>query len=267
MCLFPTSANVRAIENQDAVPARQPSSRPRRTNVARIDARAFNQTPAVGSPHANRHRRNASHDSALLRSMTSTEDPAVSGVVEAVPMRDLYEARIRSAIRYATGGNDTFTYPHTLLSGYEDEEVGDTAIRYLRTDAERAPYEVRIDDEGRFYYRHGGRRLDTSVTSGDGTQYFGVCTTDGRLYLCNRRREPQMRHSSFTSGGIIAAGFVLETWPGGKLRAVSHATGHYKTTNAPFKEFTRFIQSMGIREEFFAPPVSLARQVQARRAA
>jgi hypothetical protein len=202
----------------------------------------------------------------LLAEMTSTEDPAArraGGTIgttgTAAPTEeDPYFARVQQAMRTATGGFDTFSFPQSMLSGFEGEEQGPNGVPYLRTQEERAPYEVRVNDQGKLYYVQTGKLLDTRPASLCGDRSFGVISVDGlEMYICAEPGENRLQHSSFKAGGEIGAGFVIEGETG-QPGMLSPATGHYGTTPPAFREFLRFLGAMGMKGNVFAPPARLS---------
>ncbi|KAK9128349.1 hypothetical protein Syun_017146 [Stephania yunnanensis] len=114
-------------------------------------------------------------------------------------------------------------------------------IKYLGP-IERKAYEVAVEN-GKFFYRHSGKLLDTTEEQIDAKWIF-VLSTSKTLYVA-KKKKGTFQHSSFLAGGATSAAgrLVVEK---GVLKAVWPHSGHYRPTEANFQEFVSFLKGYNV---------------------
>ncbi|TVU48264.1 hypothetical protein EJB05_07894 [Eragrostis curvula] len=114
-------------------------------------------------------------------------------------------------------------------------------IRYLGP-KEREFYEVMVED-GKMMYKLSRKIVDTSEGPRD-LKWIFVLSTTKVLYI-GTKNKGTFQHSSFLAGGATSAAgrLVVEN---GFLKAVWPHSGHYRPTEANFREFMRYLKKRNV---------------------
>ncbi|OQU93166.1 hypothetical protein SORBI_3001G492900 [Sorghum bicolor] len=114
-------------------------------------------------------------------------------------------------------------------------------IRYLGP-KERESYEVVVED-GKMMYKLSNKIVDTSEGPRDAKWIFVLSTT--RVLYIGTKSKGTFQHSSFLAGGATSAAgrLIVEN---GILRAVWPHSGHYRPTEANFREFMNYLKNRNV---------------------
>ncbi|KAJ1298630.1 hypothetical protein BS78_01G468700 [Paspalum vaginatum] len=114
-------------------------------------------------------------------------------------------------------------------------------IRYLGP-KEREIYEVMVED-GKMMYKLSRKMVDTFEGPRDAKWIFVLSTT--RILYIGVKSKGTFQHSSFLAGGATSAAgrLILEN---GILRAVWPHSGHYRPTEANFREFMNYLKKRNV---------------------
>ncbi|GJN08978.1 hypothetical protein PR202_ga26940 [Eleusine coracana subsp. coracana] len=114
-------------------------------------------------------------------------------------------------------------------------------IRYLGP-KEREFYEVMVED-GKMMYKLSRKIVDTSEGPRDLKWIFVLSTT--RVLYIGTKNKGTFQHSSFLAGGATSAAgrLIVEN---GILKAVWPHSGHYRPTEANFREFMRYLKKRNV---------------------
>ncbi|CAM0146700.1 unnamed protein product [Urochloa decumbens] len=114
-------------------------------------------------------------------------------------------------------------------------------IRYLGP-KERELYEVMVED-GKMMYRLSRKIVDTFEGPRDAKWIFVLSTT--RILYIGTKSKGTFQHSSFLAGGATSAAgrLIVEN---GILRAVWPHSGHYRPTEANFREFMSYLKKKNV---------------------
>ncbi|WVZ55607.1 hypothetical protein U9M48_006247 [Paspalum notatum var. saurae] len=114
-------------------------------------------------------------------------------------------------------------------------------IRYLGP-KEREIYEVMVED-GKMMYKLSRKMVDTFEGPKDAKWIFVLSTT--RILYIGVKSKGTFQHSSFLAGGATSAAgrLILEN---GILRAVWPHSGHYRPTEANFREFMNYLKKRNV---------------------
>lgn len=203
--------------------------------------------------------------SALIRDIFSTEedfdrailainDEASSSAIEREELRanvrDLGRALAslysRASIGDAQGG---IQYRYiSLQEKYIGEEAGAARanlpqkIRYFRTEAESAPYELTISKSG---VVRNGEKLENGWME-------IVLTPSGELfgYFGHESASEALEHSSFTSGKPVAFAGRMQLQRG-KVTKIENVSSRYQTPEALFSSIYLYLENQGLRAADF----------------
>jgi hypothetical protein len=117
-------------------------------------------------------------------------------------------------------------------------------VTYLRTPEARAPYKVRIGQDGKLY--SGDKLLDT-----DGELAMMVMDHENQHYAPISRsdtREKNLKHSSFLAGDPVAMGYEAVVKRGVLIR-VTNRSGHYRPSRERFMRWLVHLESQGVDME------------------
>ncbi|CAN6307881.1 unnamed protein product [Urochloa humidicola] len=114
-------------------------------------------------------------------------------------------------------------------------------IRYLGP-KERELYEVMVED-GKMMYRLSRKIVDTFEGPRDAKWIFVLSTT--RILYIGTKSKGTFQHSSFLAGGATSAAgrLIVEN---GILKAVWPHSGHYRPTEANFREFMSYLKKKNV---------------------
>ncbi|XP_062209995.1 IQ domain-containing protein IQM2-like isoform X2 [Phragmites australis] len=114
-------------------------------------------------------------------------------------------------------------------------------IRYLGP-KEREFYETIVED-GKMMYKLSRKIVDTSEGPRDSKWIFVLSTT--RVLYIGKKNKGTFQHSSFLAGGATSAAgrLIVEN---GILKAVWPHSGHYRPTEANFREFMNFLKKRNV---------------------
>jgi hypothetical protein len=118
-------------------------------------------------------------------------------------------------------------------------------VTYLRTNRERAPFEVTIKD-GKLY-KADGKLLDTksfeSHWGGEGSAIF-VMSKSGKLYV-SPQEVGKFHHSSLLAGDDVAAAGTLSVKKG-RITEISDQSGHYLPKVEISAQFLKELKAQGV---------------------
>lgn len=107
---------------------------------------------------------------------------------------------------------------------------------------ERMSYEVVVDNDGKLVYKQ--TKMYVNTTEPKDAKWIFVLSTSMALYV-GKKKKGSFQHSSFLSGGAIAAAgrIVVEN---GILKAVSPYSGHYKPKPENFQDLIVFLKRKNV---------------------
>jgi hypothetical protein len=115
-------------------------------------------------------------------------------------------------------------------------------VLYLRTEQERAPFLVVIDENGLFRRQQSGELVTTSAKG------WIFVIRDQRIFACEKRTAayPRFHHSSFFAGDPVEAAGVLIAEQGRLLKLFPHS-GHYRPEDRHFAWLLLYLQHYTLR--------------------
>lgn len=110
----------------------------------------------------------------------------------------------------------------------------------MKTDADRAKYEVEFSPEGLLK-----SKLTKDLVS-TGPKGWIFVLKQNRMFACEKRTEsPRLQHSSFFGGDVVnAAGMIVSD--NGVLTTLFPHSGHYRPLNSHLCSLLRFFHLKGI---------------------
>lgn len=115
-----------------------------------------------------------------------------------------------------------------------------TKVSYLGEN-QRKEYEMQVDKDGRISTQHDGVLHSANLPRK--VDYMFVVSPDNKVYI--GRKEKDMFHSSFLSGGALKSAGLL-TIVDGKITSVTDSSGHYKPDDGMMKLAEATFKAKGV---------------------
>lgn len=114
-------------------------------------------------------------------------------------------------------------------------------VLYLRSDEEREPFIISVDDNGLLRRKTTGELINT-----DSKGWIFVIY-DWKIYACEKRTSvyPRFHHSSFFAGAPVQAAGMIVVEQGKIIRLMPHS-GHYRPEDRQFLWLLRHLQDFTI---------------------